>query len=67
MASLTVDVKRAGLASLPSSTIQVATDTAAQITLGALPAGVEVKLDDQPVGTTVSVPIGRHSITLTRS
>ncbi|MDC9007448.1 alpha/beta hydrolase-fold protein [Mycobacterium marinum] len=67
VASLTVDVKRAGLASLPSSTIQVATDTAAQITLGALPAGVEVKLDDQPVGTTVSVPVGRHSITLTRS
>jgi hypothetical protein len=64
VASLTVDIQRAGLASLPSSTITVATDTAAQITLGGLPAGVETQLDGQPSGSTVRVPVGRHSITL---
>ncbi len=64
VASLTVDIQRAGLASLPSSTITVATDTAAQITLGALPAGIEVQLDGQPSGPTVAVSPGRHRITL---
>jgi len=64
IASLTVDIERAGLASLPSSTIAVATDTAAQITLGGLPAGVEVQLDGHPAGPTVPVPPGRHRITL---
>jgi hypothetical protein len=42
----------------------VATDTAAQITLGGLPAGVEVQLDGHPAGPTVPVPPGRHRITL---
>lgn len=64
VASLRVDVERAGLASLPSSTIQVATDTAGQITLGGLPDGVEVQLDEQPAGATVAVTPGRHRITL---
>lgn len=66
VASLRVDVQRAGLASLPSSTIQVATDTAVKITLGGLPDGVEVKLDDQQAGPTVAVLPGRHRITLTQ-
>ena len=66
VASLTVDVDRAGLASLPSATITVATDTAVKITLGALPAGVVVQLDGQPSGPTVAVPAGRHHITLAK-
>jgi pimeloyl-ACP methyl ester carboxylesterase len=64
VASLTVDLQRAGLASLPSSAIMVATDSAAQITLGGLPAGLQVRLDGQPAGPTVAVPPGRHRITL---
>jgi pimeloyl-ACP methyl ester carboxylesterase len=64
VAGLTVDVARAGLAALPSSTITVATDTAAHITLGGLPAGVEVRLDGRPAGPTVAVSPGRHRITL---
>ena len=67
VASLTVDIARAGLAALPASTITVATDTAVRITLGGLPAGVGVHLDDQPTGSTVAVPTGRHRITLTVS
>lgn len=67
VASLTVDVERAGLASLPSSSIAVASDTAAQITLGGLPDGVQVRLDGQPVGSIVAVPIGRHQISLVRT
>ncbi len=64
VASLKVDVERAGLTSVPSSTITVATDTAAQIALGGLPDGVEVQLDDQSAGPTVAVSPGRHRITL---
>ncbi|MCV7195715.1 alpha/beta hydrolase-fold protein [Mycobacterium angelicum] len=64
VASLRVDVERAGLASLPSSTIQVATDTAVQITLGGLADGVEVRLDDQTAVSPVAVLPGRHRITL---
>ncbi|HTX95104.1 MAG TPA: alpha/beta hydrolase-fold protein [Mycobacterium sp.] len=64
VASLKVDVQRAGLAALPASTIAVATDTAAQVTLAGLPAGIEVQLDDQPAGPTVTVPTGRHRIAL---
>jgi Putative esterase len=64
VAGLTVDLRRAGLASLPSSTITVATDSAAQITLDELPAGVQVRLDGQPAGPTVAVSRGRHRITL---
>jgi pimeloyl-ACP methyl ester carboxylesterase len=64
VASLAVDVKRAGLASLPSSTITVATDTATQITLRALPEGVEVQVDGHPNGPTVALPAGRHQIAL---
>jgi pimeloyl-ACP methyl ester carboxylesterase len=66
VAGLTIDVARAGLAALPSSTVTVATDTAAQVTLGGLPAGVEVQLDGQTVGPTVAVSPGRHRITLCR-
>jgi pimeloyl-ACP methyl ester carboxylesterase len=64
VASLKVDVERAGLTSVPSSTITVATDTAAQIALGGLPDGVEVQLDEQPAGPTIAVSPGRHRITL---
>jgi pimeloyl-ACP methyl ester carboxylesterase len=65
VASLTVDVARAGLASLRASTINVTTDTAAQIRLAALPPNVTVELDGQPTGPVVPVPVGRHTITLT--
>ncbi len=65
VAGLTVDVERAGLAALPATTITVATDTAVRITLGGLPAHLEVQLDGQPSGPTVAVPAGRHRITLT--
>jgi pimeloyl-ACP methyl ester carboxylesterase len=64
VAGLTLDVARAGLAKLPTSTITVATSTATQIRLGSLPQGVTVSLDDKPTGTTVAVPAGRHRITL---
>ncbi|BCI87803.1 hypothetical protein NIIDMKKI_30090 [Mycobacterium kansasii] len=67
VASLTVDVERAGLASLPSSSIAVASDTAAQITLAGLPDGLQVRLDGQPVESIVAVPIGRHQISLVRT
>ncbi|OBH14669.1 alpha/beta hydrolase-fold protein, partial [Mycobacterium sp. E3247] len=52
VAAITVDVQRAGLAPLPASTITVATDTAARITLSALPAGVGVQLDGHPAEPT---------------
>jgi hypothetical protein len=62
--SLTVDVERAGLAALPSSTISVATETATQITLGGLGAGVVVQVDGQPAGPSVALLPGRHRIDL---
>jgi hypothetical protein len=65
VAGLTVDVARAGLASLSASTINVATDTVAQIRLAALPPDVTVLLDGQPAGPVIPVPAGRHTITLT--
>ncbi len=64
VAGITVDVQRAGLAALPASTITVATDTAARITLSGLPAGVSVQLDGQPAEPTLAVSVGRHRITL---
>jgi pimeloyl-ACP methyl ester carboxylesterase len=64
VAALTVDIARAGLASLTRSTIAVAADTAVKITLAALPPTVTVRLDDAPSGPTVAVPPGRHHITL---
>jgi hypothetical protein len=64
VAGLTLDVARAGLAALPSSTITVVSDTAAQITLGGLPDGASVQLDGEPAGLTVAVPAGRHRIAL---
>ncbi len=62
---LRVDVARAGLAALPRSTVTVSTDVAAQITLGGLPAAVNVQLDGEPAGPTVAVSPGRHRIALT--
>lgn len=64
VAAITVDVQRAGLAALPASTITVATDTAARITLSGLPAGVSVLLDGHPAEPALAVPVGRHRITL---
>ncbi|MGO8849440.1 alpha/beta hydrolase-fold protein [Mycobacterium sp.] len=66
VAGLAVDIRRAGLAELRSSTITVTTDTATRMALNGLPAGVEVRLDGQPSGATVAVPAGRHRITLAR-
>jgi hypothetical protein len=65
VASLTVDVARAGLASLPASTINVTTDTPALVTLAALPPNATVAIDGQPAGPSVAVPVGRHTIELT--
>ena len=59
-----MDVARAGLASLRTSTINVVTDTLVQITLAALPPNTTVLLDGEPTGPTVAVPVGRHAITL---
>jgi hypothetical protein len=50
---------------LRASTINVATDTLAQIKLVALPPNTTVDLDGQPAGPAVLVPVGRHTITLT--
>jgi hypothetical protein len=61
---LTLDVARAGIGSFPASTIAVATDTDARISLAALPPGMTVHLDGTPTGATVEVPAGRHRITL---
>src|SRR6478609_3782939 len=65
VAGITVNVTRAGLASLSASTINVVTDTLAQITLAALPPNTTLRLDGQPASPTVAVPVGRHNITLT--
>ncbi len=65
VASLTVDVDRAGLAGLPTATIAVATDGPARVSLGSLPTGAKIQLDGQPTGSPVAVPAGRHQITLT--
>ncbi len=67
VAGLTVDVARAGLAALSSSTVTVTTDTAANVTLAGLPAGAEIRLDGQPAGPAVAVSPGHHRITLARS
>ncbi|MBV9319216.1 MAG: prolyl oligopeptidase family serine peptidase [Mycobacterium sp.] len=67
VASLTVDVDRAGLAALPKSKIAVATDAAAQVKLSGLPPAVKVEIDGKPTGPTVAVPAGRHQIKLTAS
>lgn len=64
VATLTLDVQRAGLAALPASTITVATDAPAQLTLSGLHAGADVQLDGQPTGATVALTGGRHRITL---
>ena len=65
VACLTVDIARAGLASLPKPKIAVATDTATQIKLGSLPPSTKVEIDGKPTGPTVAVLPGRHQITLT--
>ena len=65
VAGLTIDVARAGLASLAASTINVVTDTLTQIRLAALPPDVTVLLDGEPTGPLVQVAVGRHTITLT--
>jgi pimeloyl-ACP methyl ester carboxylesterase len=67
VAGITVDVARAGLASWDVSTINVSTDTVVQIRLAALPPDVAVLLDGEPTGPLVHVPVGRHTITLTKA
>ncbi|KUI22713.1 peptidase [Mycobacterium sp. GA-1285] len=65
VADITVDVDRAGLASLDTSSIDVSTDTATRVELAALPPDVAVLLDGEPTGPVVHVPVGRHTIALT--
>ncbi|BBY44211.1 alpha/beta hydrolase-fold protein [Mycolicibacterium celeriflavum] len=65
VAGLSVDVARAGLASLGTSTIDVSTDTPARVELAALPPEMAVLLDGEPTGPLVEVPAGRHTIALT--
>ena len=67
VAALTIDVVRAGLAALPRSTITVATNTAAQVSLAGLPPGMAVQLDGALTSPKVAVPAGRHRITLASS
>ncbi len=64
VAAITVDVARAGLTGAQESTIAVVTDTAAQVSLAALPDGVTLTLDGVPTGPTVTVPVGRHQVVL---
>jgi pimeloyl-ACP methyl ester carboxylesterase len=61
---LTVDVARAGLASLPASTINITTDTPVQLRFTALPPNTTVQLDGRPAAPTVAVPAGRHTVAL---
>jgi len=63
--SLAVDVARAGLATLPRSSIGVVTDHAVHVKLVALPPGTTVELDGTPTGPVVEVPVGGHTIALT--
>ncbi|RAV06231.1 peptidase [Mycolicibacterium sp. GF69] len=65
VAGVTVDVARAGLAALDTSTIDVSTDTVARVELAELPPDVAVLLDGEPAGSVVQVPVGRHTIALT--
>ncbi|OBB36523.1 prolyl oligopeptidase family serine peptidase [Mycobacterium sp. 852002-51961_SCH5331710] len=65
VAGITVDVARAGLASLDTSTIDVSTDTVTRVELAALPPDIAVLLDGEPTGPVVHVPVGRHTIALT--
>jgi hypothetical protein len=67
VASLTMDVARAGLGSLPQSEITVSTNTAVHITLTGLAPDTKVQIDGQATGTVVAVPAGRHRITLSRA
>ncbi|WP_197514062.1 hypothetical protein [Mycobacterium sp. 1165178.9] len=43
----------------------MATDVVAKVTLGGLPTTVDVQLDGEPAGPTVTVRPGRFPITLT--
>lgn len=65
VARITVDVARAGLASLDTSTIDVSTDTVTRVELTALPPDIAVLLNGEPTGPVVHVPVGRHTIALT--
>ncbi|MFV9634454.1 alpha/beta hydrolase-fold protein [Mycobacterium neumannii] len=65
VAGITVDVARAGLASLDTSSIDISTDTETRVELAALPPDVAVLLDGEPAGADVRVPVGRHTIALT--
>lgn len=64
VAAVTVDTDRAGLAGLANSTIAVHTDSAAEITLDGLPSATSVRIDGASADKTVTVPPGRHRITL---
>jgi pimeloyl-ACP methyl ester carboxylesterase len=64
VAALTIDTARAGLAAWTRSTITVQTDNAAEITLDGLSSSTSVRIDGARTGRTVSVPPGRHRITL---
>ncbi|TDY09811.1 alpha/beta hydrolase-fold protein [Mycolicibacterium litorale] len=65
VAGVAVDVVRAGLATLPRSTIAVSTDHPVRVRLASLPPGTAVELDGAPAGAVVDVPEGRSRLTLT--
>jgi hypothetical protein len=64
VAALTVDLARAGLATVPDATITVTTDGPAEIALEGVPPSTAVQFDDEPVIGTVMVSEGRHRISL---
>lgn len=64
VAALTVDAARAGLAGWARSTVTVRTDGAADVTLDRLPPATTVRIDGSITRRTVTVPPGRHRITL---
>ncbi|WP_432206478.1 alpha/beta hydrolase-fold protein [Mycobacterium malmoense] len=64
VARLTVDIARAGLATLPRSTITITTDGATEVTLEGVPPSMEVRCDGERAGRTITVSEGRHHVRL---
>jgi pimeloyl-ACP methyl ester carboxylesterase len=64
VAAVTVDTARAGLAAFARSTIIVHTDSTADVTLDGLAPSTTVRIDGTRTDSTVTVPAGRHRITL---
>jgi len=62
VASLSVDLERAGFAPGEAGTIKLATNAPTAVTLQGLADGTPVKLDGEESGPSVAVPEGRHEI-----